>query len=225
MITSFVSVLYRQLLYNTLLTFALGAIVGGILEYYIGDLIDRYGIWGTLGTLVFVLVGIIMFVALRNLLRTLLPPHKISMGPLPRKSKGIILVLGLNSNQTAPPAYHYHRPSLDRVWFITTDRTAEIADHLGNAWDVKCHREEVEHHYNPKETAGAVQRAVTHALTLPGFAIDDLTCDITGGTTAMTIGAIQKCQELGISMQMVPGQYTEDGRAEKPHEVIELRFA
>jgi hypothetical protein len=219
-----VRILYRHLLYSTLLTFTLGTIIGGTLEYYIGNLIDSYGLWGPLSIIALVLVALALYQGTLWLLRTLSSPPKILMGSSPRRSKVLILLLGGGSRRTAPKAYEFHRPKLERIWFVATDRTEEVADELERRWPAtRCSRQSVENPFNPMEAAGAVERAVNHAKSM-GFSADDVICDLTGGTTAMTIGAVQGCLKTGIRMEMIPAQYDDELKAAHPHETIELQF-
>lgn len=222
--TSLLRFLDRQLRYNALLTFTLGAIVGGAVEYYVGNLIDRYSFWAPLSLLLLIVAAALAYRGLSALLRTLRPPPAILMGERPRPAHGLILLLGGGSRVTAAQAYAFHRPTLQRVWFVVTDLTQPIADELARQWaPLPTHRQAVENPFRPAETANAVERAVSHARAL-GLATPALVCDITGGTTAMTVGALQACLRHQLAMEMTPGRYDDSLHAQQAHETIALRF-
>jgi hypothetical protein len=146
------------------------------------------------------------------------------MGRRPDPARGLILVLGGGSRDTAPKACEVHQRTLERIWLVVTDRTVAVAGDLERQWaGMRCHRQAVENHFNPAESAGAVRRAVDHARTL-GLPAEALICDVTGGTTAMTVGAMRGCLAEGVRMQMVPGGYDEVLKAFKAYEPIELRL-
>jgi hypothetical protein len=216
--------LYHQLRYNPLLIFALGAVAGGTVEYYIGELIDAYGLWAPLSIVAGAVLAGAGYLGLVQLVRRLAAPPAINMGRRPDPARGLILLLGGRSRETAPKACEVHQATLERVWLVVTDLTAAVAVDLEHQWPgVRCHRQEVENQFNPVESAGALRRAVDHARTL-GLPVEALICDVTGGTTAMTVGAMHGCLAAGVRMQMVPGSYDEALRAFKAHEPIELRL-
>lgn len=222
--TNLPRLLYRQLRSNALLTFTLGAVVGGTFEYYVGSLIERYSFWAPLSILLLFVFAILAYHGLQWLVRRLTRPPVILMGERPQPAQGLILLLGGSSRTTAAKAYEYHCQTLQRVWFIVTDRTKEIADELARQWEpLPTYRQEVDNPFQPGETANAIERAVSHARTL-GLSAQTLTCDITGGTTAMTVGALQACLRQRLIMEMTPARYGDDLQAEHAHETIELRF-
>ncbi|MCL4863884.1 MAG: hypothetical protein KJZ93_31040, partial [Caldilineaceae bacterium] len=100
--TSLLRFLDRQLRYNALLTFTLGAIVGGAVEYYVGNLIDRYSFWAPLSLLLLIVAAALAYRGLSALLRTLRPPPAILMGERPRPAHGLILLLGGGSRVDHP---------------------------------------------------------------------------------------------------------------------------
>ncbi|RIK39201.1 MAG: hypothetical protein DCC55_18805 [Chloroflexi bacterium] len=44
-------------------------------------------------------------------------------------------------------------------------------------------------------------------LTFVLVSLGELICDITGGTTAMTVGAFATCIRSGVAVQMMPGVF------------------
>ncbi len=114
---------------------------------------------------------------------------------------------------------------LERIWFLVTDQTEPVAQRLKRAYpDLGIHQEEVTHHFRPMDTANAVSRAVSHATHL-GLALEDLICDVTGGTSAMTAGAIRACLELGLDAQMVAASYRQGALdVEEPIDIVDLQL-
>jgi len=162
---------------------------------------------------------------LTALMRLLRPPRTIPMGERPAPRRGLILLLGGRSDESGPWAIDHHRSTLEQLWLLTTDRTEAVAQRLKRQYsDLRTHQEEVTHHLRPKDTANAVSRAVSHAASL-GLSPADLICDVTGGTSAMTAGAILACLELGLDAQMVAASYHQGALdVERPIDVIDLRL-
>lgn len=225
---TFLLSLYRYLRYNTLVTLLLGAVVGGTLENYIGNLMDRQGLLGPLQLLVLIVVVAMVYRGLLSLIKRILPSPLIALGERPSPRKGLLLFLGGGSRETALKALELHRPQLQYVWFAVTDRTDDIATdlkHILDGWHINCRNIPIEHHYNPAESAQVVHEAVSRAVNVLKFSRKDIICDVTGGTTAMTVGAVKGCLEQQIAMQMTPAQYDETLQRPSALETIELFFS
>lgn len=218
----------RQVLYNTLFTFMMGTIIGGTFEFYIGDWIDAFGVWAPILAIIVVVVGGIAFVGVIRLSQRYLLRRTINLGTPPPQDRyrGLILLLGGGSRSTAPVAILHHQTKVARIWLIHTDFTKEIGEELQRRWQTterNVHLLDVEHHYDPRQTALAITRAVDHGNQYKLFP-QEIICDITGGTTAMTVGAIKGCQVHQLDMQMVTAYHDADLRAEGPLGVISLSF-
>ncbi|MDQ3247825.1 MAG: hypothetical protein M3Q45_01325, partial [Chloroflexota bacterium] len=61
-----------------------------------------------------------------------------------------------------------------------------------------------------REAATAVESCFTWARHKE-LTIDDLICDVTGGTSIMSIGAALQCQRQGVQVQVVKARQTEKG--------------
>ena len=159
--------LTRQVRYNTLVTFVIGTIIGGTLEVYIGDWIDKFGVWAPLLAIGIVLLAGMAFVAVSRLAKRILVRQTIDLGvpPPSDRYRGIILILGGGSRATAPVALQHHQSTLERIWLVHTDFTEAIGEELKRSWetdDRRIYLVDVEHHYDPKQTAIAITRAVDH---------------------------------------------------------------
>ena len=146
---------------------------------------------------------------------------KIVLGPQPQPRRGLILLLGRHE-APAQMAIEHHRPKLEFVWIIVTLRTRGTTTRLWRELaSVDYDDQLVLDPWRPAETANAVERALSHARN-QGLTADDIICDITGGTTAMTYGAIIACQREGIALEMVPAEYDTTLGALTPLGVISL---
>ena len=218
--------LARQVLYNTLVTFMMGTIIGGTFEFYIGDWIKAFGMWAPILAIGVVLILAIAFVGGMRLVQRLLVRQTINLGTPPptNRYRGIILVLGGGSRSTAPIAIRHHESTLERIWLIYTGFTKEIGEELQRNWQTdnrRVHLVDVEHHYDPLQTALSITRAVDHGHQYNLFS-QEIICDITGGTTAMTVGAIKGCQAHQLDLEMVTAGYDDELKAEGPLGVISL---
>ncbi len=210
---------------NTPLVFLYAIIVTFATEQLLTGLSQALDIPVLLLALLTVLLLGAAYFLLTALIRLLRPPRTIPMGDRPAPRRGLILLLGGHSDETGPWAIDHHQPTLEQIWFLITDRTEPVAQGLKRKYpELRTHQEEVTHHFRPKDTANAVSRAVSHAATL-GFSPADLICDVTGGTSAMTAGAILACLELGLDAQMVAASYHQGVLdVEKSIDVIDLNL-
>lgn len=214
--------LYFRLRYDAFLAFLLGAIIVGMIQIFSGDLWRRYGVAGVLLALFMVFLAFLAYRLLLWLLRKLLPPERYPIGDSPTLRRGLIMVLGGGSKQTGPVALEHHRSRLEHVWFITTDFTESIAHEMKRAaYPTLTSLQNVFNQWELTESQNAVERALSHARVL-GIEAEDLICDVTGGTTAMTVGAVKACLANHIAMQMVTARYDETLQAVVPTGVILL---
>lgn len=213
---------YLRLRYDPLLTFVLGALAAGIIQIVSGNALKQYGALGLLAVLVTVALAFLLYRAILWLIHKLLPPPRYPIGDAPDARKGLIMVLGGSSRETGPEAITHHLPRLEHVWFVVTDRTIPLVDNLKKtAHPALTHQEDVVNYWEPPECNNAVQRAISHARVL-GIDVHDLICDVTGGTTAMTAGAIEACLTQDVAAQMVAARYDDALKAVTPIAVIEL---
>ncbi len=210
---------------NTPLVFLYAIIVTFVIEQILTGLSQALDMPVLLLALLTILLLGAAYFLLTALIRLLRPPRPIPMGDRPMPRRGLILLLGGHSDESGPWAIEHHLPALEQLWFLTTDRTEPVAQKLKRKYDdLRTHQEEVTHHFRPKDTANAVSRAVSHAASL-GLSPADLICDVTGGTSAMTAGAILACLELGIDAQMVAASYQQGALdVEKSIDVIDLKL-
>lgn len=214
--------LYLRLRYDTYLNFALGALAAGLIQIVGQDMWQQHGVLGFSVVALAVLVLFLAYRALLHLVQLLLPPQTYPVGAEPAKCKGMIMVLGGGSRETGEVAIHYHQERLEHVWCIITDRTEEIARHLSKvAFPAETHLVDIVDHLDVAQCSNAVQRAISHAVTLR-IPSTDLVCDITGGTTSMTAGAIKTCLAEDIATEMVAARYDESLKAIKPIAIIAL---
>jgi hypothetical protein len=218
----FLRFLYLRLRYDPLFTFVAGALAAGLIQIASGNAIQRYGVLGILAAVVVVVLLWLAYRALLWLANKLMPPLRLPVGKLPTPRAGLIMLLGRNSDATGPVAMEQHRSRLEHVWVIATDFTAPLVGELRRkARPALLHQEDVVNHWEPPECNNAVQRAVSHAQVL-GIGRDNLICDVTGGTSAMTAGALEACLALGLAAQMVAGRYGDAPGQVTPLGVIEL---
>ncbi len=123
-----------------------------------------------------------------------------------------------------------HQPRLEYLCLVVTDESVQKARDTiktleSEGWLIRLQvrEERVRSAWDPDETALAVQRAIRQGsdLTLDK---SDLICDVTGGTKAMTVGAILTCLAENLRVQMVPAEYDEALKVLRPIDVIQLRL-
>lgn len=217
--------LYLRLRYDTYLNFALGALAAGLIQIVSQDMWQQHGVLGFSVVALAVLVLFLAYRALLHLIQMLLPPQTYPVGAEPARCKGLVMVLGGGSRETGEAAIRFHRERLEHVWCIITDQTESIARHLSTvALPAETHYVDIVDHLDVAQCSNAVQRAISHAGIL-GISPVELVCDITGGTTSMTAGAIKACLAEGIATEMVVARYDESLKALKPIAVIALDLA
>lgn len=216
--------LYLRLRYDAFLTFFLGALTAGVVQIISGDLWQRLGLAGLLIVLLLIVGAFLVYRLVLWLIHKLLPPARYPVGKAPEPRRGLIMLLGGGSRETVPVATEHHRPRLEHIWFVTTERTTSLFDDLKRVFaSVVAQPEHVVNHWEPVECQNAVERALSHARVL-GIEPQELICDLTGGTTAMTVGAIRACLTHKLAAQMVAARYDETLKALTPVGVIELEL-
>lgn len=199
---------YLQLRYNPLVTLFVGGLAVWGVEQIAADFLRSRGWSGLAVLLVAIVTALLLFQAASQLLYRLLPRNRPATGPAPTPCRGMILLLG--RAETTQAAVEAH-PGLEHLWLVVTDQSNEEMEKLRYRLSgrIVTSREWIHRPYDQAECANAVERAVSHAATQQ-MDMDDLICDLTGGTVAMSIGAFQACQRLGIATQMVTARYDKE---------------
>lgn len=207
--------LYLQIRYNSLVTFVLVGLAAWGLEQIAGAAWNRQGILGLLLAVLSTVIAVLLLRGAVWLFGRIRQDDASLPGASPPVRRGLILLYGREA--TAQEAIQHHRDRLDFIWFVLTEQTKSEFNTMRNHWwgRAAATPELVHDPYLPKETANAIERAVSHASVL-GLSPDELICDVTGGTTAMTVGALQACCRTQITMQMVPAVSDPERRALRP---------
>ncbi len=214
--------LYILIRYNPLLTFFLGVVLAWALEETAQQFIDTRGLFGLFLAVAGAVALILLIQAIISAIRHLRAEPRPSMGEPPGTRRGLILLY--SNADTARKAIDHHRSRLDYIWFIVTEQSSSrleaLFPHLSTFVTA---REWVHDPFQPRETQNAVERATSHAANF-GLKSDNLICDITGGTTAMTVGALQACQSTGIALQMVTARYDPELKGPVPLDLIRIEL-
>ncbi len=211
---------YLQLRYNTLVSFVIGGLIIWGVEQFANDFLRSRG-WVGFGIFVgSIALALLVFAAGRDLLYRLVPRDKPVSGPPPTPHRGMILLLG--RADVALFAIHHH-PNLEYVWLVVTTRSQGEVETMQHRMPGRlvASREWVHNAYDQNECTNAIERAISHARNL-GLEMDDLICDLTGGTTTMTLGAFQACQQTHLAAQMVTARYDRELKRPVPEAVIAL---
>lgn len=211
---------YLQLRYNPLVALFVGGLAVWAVEKIAEDFLRSRG-WSGLAVLMAAIVAVLLlFEGLSQLLYRLLPRNPSVLGPSPTPRRGMVLLLSRVDTALAAVTAH---PDLEHLWLIVTaqsnDEMAKLGFRLSGR--IVTLREWIHNPYDQNECANAVERAVSHAAT-QDLSVDELICDLTGGTVAMSIGAFQACQRLGLDAQMVTARYDRERKHPVPGPVIAL---
>lgn len=180
-IRTFIALLQR----NTALTFLLGAFLAWGLEQFFSGLLENAGL---AVAFVIAVVALILFQTARELPRHLRNRTPAMLGKLPPVRRGLIFLY--SNRPTLEEARQHHRRHIAYLWLIVTPESAQkLAKDPPDLASVTVLEEKVLNAWNPNETDAALLNARDRARDL-GVRQPDLICDVTGGTTAMTIGAV-----------------------------------
>ncbi len=225
--SDFIKRFYLNLRYQPVVLYIVGVVAAFLTEQVLANLNRQRGTAFTLAVALGLLaIGWLIYSAGLWLFRRFLVPTPIPMGDKPDHHRALIIVLGGHSDESAPVAINHHKPELERIWLIYTDFTKKISETLEAQFrDIRCVPILLEDHYRPEHAASAVRQALEHARAM-AIPAQDVICDLTGGTAAMTFGAFQACLAEGIAVQMVAAQYNlVSGEVEHAHDVISLQAA
>ncbi len=199
----------------------------GVGEYYT-TLLNERGKWSLVTLVALVVTMVLLFWGGQALWRRFGPQMKILLGFPPAPHGGVILLFSNNVTATKAVAHHRHR--LRYLCLIVTDESVEWGRKCIQEWQdagelprVQVREERIVGAWNPDEVALAVGRAIHQGEDL-GLTKADLICDVTGGTKAMTTGAVLACLAEGLLVQMVPAEYDQQLKVLRPGEVIQLQL-
>ncbi|MBX3016108.1 MAG: hypothetical protein KF832_31590 [Caldilineaceae bacterium] len=219
----------HKLWQHPVIALVVGTMVVWALENYYAQLwqAERYGRLFTLAAVVVTVV--ILYQVSRALWRRYGPQPKLLLGTPPEPHAGLILLF--SNAVTAAKAVEHHRYHLRYLCLIVTTEAitaartwAQTGKDDGRFVEVQVREEQIIGAWDPDEVMLAVGRAIRQGEDL-GLAKADLICDVTGGTKAMTTGAIMACLAEGLLVQMVSAKYNEGLKVLGPGEVIQLRLA
>ena len=219
----------RKLWHHPLIAIVVGTMVVWGLENYYAQLLREEGQWSLFTLAAVVITVVLLFGGLRALWRRYAPQPKLLLGAPPAPHAGLILLF--SNPVTATKAVEHHRYHLRYLCLIVTDESMVLA----RAWvqerqadgrfaTVQVREEQIIGAWDPDEVMLAIGRAIRQGEDL-GLIKTDLICDVTGGTKAMTTGAVMACLAEEILVQMVPAKYDEGLKVLRPGEVIQLRLA
>ncbi|MEZ4683700.1 MAG: hypothetical protein R2932_56770 [Caldilineaceae bacterium] len=206
---------YLQLRYDALLVFVIVNVITWFFTQQLGDYWDAKRYWSLLWAIVMPMAIVLLLRTVIWLARRLRNKPAAAVGQSPRVTRGLIVLYG--RQEVVQMAIHHHRDRLEFVWFILTEQTnAEFEKLPAHWWGRAIGTPELVHdHYLPTETENAVERALSHAAVL-GIDSQELTCDVTGGTKAMTVGAFTAALLHDLPLQMTPARHDQERRATAP---------
>lgn len=218
----------RTLWQQPLIALVVGTMVVWALENYYAKLLDAYGQWSLMTLAAVVVTVVLLYWAGRALWRRFGPQPKILLGFPPAPHAGVLLLF--SNDITAAKAVAHHRHRLRYLCLIVTAESLDWArkwvqegQDAGWLTGIEVREERLLGAWDPDEAALAVGRAIRQGEDL-GLSKADLICDVTGGTKAMTTGAVLAALAEGLLVQMVPAQYDEQLKVLRPGEVIQLQL-
>lgn len=215
--------IWGKLRSNIIFSFILVALLSWGVENLFSTTMQTAGIDGLFRLLAVVLIPVLVVIGVRELLPFLRNEQPILVGRMPPQQRGLIFLF--NNDTTLNKAIQHHKVHLEYLWLIVTAETDKRADDARAKLDesIVAFEERIENPWDPNDVVRAVQRSVRHANELK-VSNTSLACDVTGGTKAMTIGAVAGAQSEGLIIQMVPAKYDQDLKAQIPMDPIELRI-
>lgn len=122
--------------------------------------------------------------------RRFVPRPSILVGFPPAAHRGLIFLY--SKPETLVQAILHHQFRLEYLCLIVSDGSLELAretieqlQEKRQLTSIQVREERIPDHWNPDETALAVERAIRQGSDL-GLAKHDLICDVTGGTKRVT---------------------------------------
>lgn len=218
----------RALWHQPIIALVVGTMVVWVLENYYTTLLNAHGRWSLVTLALIVITIVLLWWAGQALWRRFGPQPKILLGFPPAPHAGVVLLFSKGVTVTKAVAHHQHR--LRYLCLIVTDESLagartwvqEMQD-TGLLSSIQVREAHIVGAWDPDEVALAVSRAIRQGEDL-GLTKADLICDVTGGTKAMTTGAVLACLAEGLLVQMVPAQYDEALKVLRPGEVIQLQL-
>lgn len=218
----------RALWQHPIIALVLGTMVVWALENYYTILLHAHGRWSLVTLALIVVTVLLLFWAGQAVWHRFGPQPKILLGFPPAPHAGVILLFSKGVTATKAVAHHQHR--LCYLCLIVTDEAVaearvwvqEMQD-AGQLTNIQVREARIIGAWDPDEVVLAVGRAIRQGEDL-GVTKADLICDVTGGTKAMTAGAVLACLAEGLLVQMVPAQYDEALKVLRPGEVIQLQL-
>ncbi len=212
---------YRLIRKNPVVTFGIGVLSALLAEKGTDQIFNDLGILkGTAIIAVLLIVSAFLFdmiVRWWAWMRYVPPIHR---GSPPDQHRGLIALF--SRPETLRKAVAHHVDRLESLWLVVTPQTESSAREVETEFpSLQIFQEEISNPWRAWEASGAIRRAHAQALDL-GYEPSELIVDLTGGTTAMTVGAASACRDLGLAMEMVPGQYNDVLNVQRPLEVLEL---
>ena len=218
--------LYLHLRHSTMLIFAIGVVSTYVIEYVLSQYSTRLGILATLVMTIMLLMGIfLIYELLVWLLGRLFTKKTPPIGDQPPQHKALLLLLGLHGEETAAVAIDHHLPILENVWFLVTEDTRPIARKLKETFnqEARFNFVDIADYLKPNATQASIIYAVEQLEALRLHS-DDIIADITGGTSAMTAGAVLGAIEKEIDLEMVAATYDLGGDVKHTLNVIRLEI-
>ena len=216
--------LYLHLRYTPVATYMIGIIAAFGVERVLSQFSEQWGMARSLlsALAVFIIIWL-LYEALLLVINQFLKSDPVPMGDKPQPRRALIMLLGGKSRESAPIAIEHHIGAVECVWLIVTDLTEPIVEYLHRKFpDVRLIPVKIIHHYRPEHAHSALRQAADYARVM-NIPKQEIICDITGGTSAMTAGVIQGCLEANIDIEMVAAQYDPDtGEIKRAHDVILL---
>lgn len=218
----------HKLWQQPLISLVVGTMVVWALENYYANLLKEEGRWSLVTLVAVVITMVLLYQGIQALWRRYGPHPKLLLGSPPVPHAGVLLLF--SNDVTAAKAINHHRSRLRYLCLIVTDEALTLErswvqtwQHSGQLRDVQVREERIVGAWDPDEVALAVARAIRQGEDL-ALTKMDLICDITGGTKAMTTGAVLTCLAEGLRVQMVPAKYDEQLKVLRPGEVIQLQL-
>lgn len=215
------SAFVRMQSYATL-NFILGGLFGWAIQESANAISQQQRWLGFGAILLFVIVAFAVAPPIETLIRSFFRPTLPPMGEKPQPRRGLILLF--SNEKTALCAIDHHAQQLAYVLCVVTEFMEERFNQFRLqllARGLQVHPQFMDDAYDQREAAAAVLNCIAWARTKQLFP-DDLICDVTGGTSIMSIGAALACQRQGIDVQMVKARQTDKG-PEPLHPVL-IRF-